>query len=473
MRLQKFFNKIIPLITLLTLLGMASCSKGPTAKESNIDYWTCTMHPSVHSKDPGKCPICSMDLVPVMKRSATPASSSENAPHHDHAAMLAGKPTGGGEMPGMPGMKAGEMQGMPGMPGMKGGAETKAPQTSEFIVPVERQQQIGVTYAKVERKPLTHTIRSVGLIVPDRSRNWQFVSRVDGYVQKLNVTSPGQVVEKDAPLLSIYSPDLLTSEREFVELLRMRDEAKSKDARETPQRLIESAKRRLQLWNVTEQQIAELERTRKASDTLTLLSPFRGMVQSVPVEQGKSVKVGDMLVEVADLSLVWMWAEFYENELSMLQVGQKLAITAKSYPGQNFYGMIALIDPFINETKRTAKVLIDIPNADFKLRPGMYVNAELAMDMGEALTVPVSAIMPTGERNVVFIDKGEGKLEPRLVQLGAKYGDIYEVQSGLQEGERVVSSANFLIDAESKVQGALKDFEQEKPKEAAGASVKP
>ena len=448
MRPRKFFSKIIPLITLLTLLGMASCSKGPTAKDSNIDHWTCTMHPSVHSKDPGKCPICSMALVPVMKGSATPASSSKNAPHHDHAAMLAGKPTGGGEM-----------QGMPGMPGMKGGAESKAPQTSEFVVPVERQQQIGVTYAKVERKPLAHTIRSVGLIVPDRSRNWQFVSRVDGYVQKLNVTSPGQVVEKDAPLLSIYSPDLLTSEREFVELLRMRDQAKSKDARETPQRLIESAKRRLQLWNVTDQQIAELERTRKASDTLTLLSPFRGVVQSVPVEQGKNVKVGDMLVEVADLSLVWMWAEFYENELSMLQVGQKLAITAKSYPGQNFDGTIALIDPFINETKRTAKVRIDIPNADFKLRPGMYVNAELAMDMGEALTVPVSAIMPTGERNVVFIDKGEGKLEPRIVQLGAKYGDIYEVQSGIQEGERVVSSANFLIDAESKVQGALKDFE--------------
>jgi membrane fusion protein, copper/silver efflux system len=449
MKARKFVNKIIPLLALLTLLGMASCSKGPSAsKDSNIDYWTCTMHPSVHSKDPGKCPICSMDLVPVIKRSATPASSSENAPHHDHAAMLAGKPTGG------------EMQGMPGMPGMKGGAESKAPQTSEFVVPVERQQQIGVTYAKVKRKPLAHTIRSVGLIVPDRGRNWQFVSRVDGYVQKLNVTSPGQVVDKDAPLLSIYSPDLLTSEREFVELLRMRDEAKTKDARETPQRLIESAKRRLQLWNVTEEQIAELEKTRKASDTLTLLSPFRGVVQSVPVEQGKSVKVGNMLVEVADLSLVWMWAEFYENELSMLQVGQKLAITAKSYPGQNFDGTIALIDPFINETKRTAKVRIDIPNADFKLRPGMYVNAELAMDMGEALTVPVSAIMPTGERNVVFIDKGEGKLEPRIVQLGGKYGDIYEVQSGLQEGERVVASANFLIDAESKIQGALKDFEK-------------
>ncbi|HZS18708.1 MAG TPA: efflux RND transporter periplasmic adaptor subunit [Candidatus Udaeobacter sp.] len=457
MKARKFFNKIIPLVALLTLSGIASCSKGPTAKkDSNVDYWTCTMHPSVHSKDPGKCPICSMDLVPVMKK-----GSAEAQPSQTQGEQM----KGGGESKGM--------AGMPGMPGMKEGEMKGGEKPSEFVVPVERQQQIGVRYAKVERKPLTHTIRSVGMIVPDRSRNWQFVSRVDGYVQKLNVTSPGQVVDKDAPLLSIYSPDLLTSEREFVELLRMRDQAKSKDARETPQRLIESAKRRLHLWNITDQQIADLEKTRKASDTLTLLSPFRGVVQSVPVEQGKNVKTGDLLVEVADLSVVWLWAEFYENELSMLQMGQKLAITAKSYPGQNFDGTIALIDPFINETKRTAKVRIDIPNPDFKLRPGMYVNAELAMNMGEALTVPVSAIMPTGERNVVFIDKGEGKLEPRIVQLGAKYGDIYEVQSGLQKGERVVASANFLIDAESKVQGALKDFEQEKPQEATASSVKP
>jgi membrane fusion protein, copper/silver efflux system len=443
--MKMFAQKITVLITLVALLlGSASCGKkGAAGKPSDVDYYTCTMHPSVHSKDPGKCPICSMDLVPVMKKGDT-----ETQPPQTQGEQMKGV----GETKGM--------AGMPGMPGMKEGEMKGGEKPGEFVVPVERQQQIGVRYAKVERKPLGHTIRAVGLIVPDKARSWQFVSRVDGYVQKLDVTAPGELVEKDAPLLSIYSPDLLTSEREFVELLRMRDTAKSKDARETPQRLIESAKRRLQLWNVTDQQIADLEKTRKAFETLTLLSPFRGVVQSVPVEQGKNVKVGDLLVEVADLSVVWLWAEFYENELSMLQVGQKITITAKSYPGQNFEGTISLIDPFLNEAKRTAKVRIDIPNPDFKLRPGMYVNAELEMDMGEALTVPVSAVMPTGTRSVVFVDKGEGKLEPRIVQLGTKYGDIYEVQSGLQENERVVASANFLIDAESKVQGALKGFEE-------------
>jgi len=445
-----FTQKVTLLIALIALLigpaGAGCVKKGASGKPSNVDYYTCTMHPSVKSQDPkGKCPICGMDLVPVMKKGGSEATA-ETSPQ-----MQGMK--GGGEKQG------GQMQGMEGMPGMKPGGETQGAQTREFVVPVERQQQIGVTYAKVKREALRHTIRSVGLVVPDKARNWQFVSRVDGYVQKLDVTAPGEIVDKGAPLLSIYSPDLLTSEREFVELLRMRDEARSKDARETPSRLINSAKQRLHLWNVTDEQIDELQKTRKPQENLTLLSPFRGIVQSVPAEQGKSVKVGDMLVEVADLSLVWVWAEFYENELPMLKVGQKIDVTAKSYPGEQFEGTISLINPFLDEAKRTAKVRIDIPNPDFKLRPGMYVNAELAMDMGEGLTIPVSAVMPTGTRNVAFVNKGGGKLEPRIVQLGSKYGESYEVQSGLREGEQVVASANFLIDAESKVQQALNEFE--------------
>src|SRR5439155_19697492 len=160
----------------------------------------------------GKCPICGMDLVPVLKKSGGDATT-ETSPQMQET--KAGGEKQGEQMKGM--------EGMPGMPGMKPGGQMQGGQTREFVVPVERQQQIGVTYAKVERKPLRHTIRSVGLVVPDKGRNWQFVSRVDGYVQKLDVKSPGEIVEKGAPLLSIYSPDLLTSEREFVELLRMRD----------------------------------------------------------------------------------------------------------------------------------------------------------------------------------------------------------------------------------------------------------
>ena len=482
--MKMFTQKTALLVAGVAVLfaGVSCPKKGAGGKPSDVDYYTCTMHPSVHKKDPGKCPICGMDLVAVTRKSdgETPVSSppeqksnraeGKPLPSNDRKIKYYKSTMMAGETSAKP---ARDSMGMDMVPVYEDDKPGAANQSSEFVVPVERQQQIGVRYAKVERKPLFHTIRAVGLIVPDKTRNWQFVSRVDGYVQKLDVTGPGELVEKNAPLLSIYSPDLLTSEREFVELLRMRDQAKSKDARETPQRLIESAKRRLQLWNVTPEQIADLEKTRKASDTLTLLSPFRGVVQSVPLEQGKNVKVGDMLVEVADLSVVWVWAEFYETELSMLNVGQKFAITTKSYPAEKFDGTLSVINPFLDQTKRTAKVRIDIPNPDFKLRPGMYVAAELAMDMGEALTVPVSAVMPTGTRSIVFVDKGQGKLEPRLVQLGTKYADIYEVRSGLQENERVVASANFLIDAESKVQGALKQFEEEQKTEETAAPEKP
>jgi Cu(I)/Ag(I) efflux system membrane fusion protein len=370
----------------------------------------------------------------VMKKTASPSASEPSS--------------GGG------------MQRMAGMPGMQSGKQMSGAPSHEFVVPVERQQQIGVSYATVKRGPLHHTIRAVGTVEPDLQKHWAFVARVDGYVKELFVPSAGQLVEKDAPLMSIYSPDLLTTERELVMLLRMRDEAKAKDARATPERLIASAESRLRQWNITDEQIVEIEQERHPSDALTLRSPFRGVVQEVPAHQGVNVKVGDHLIDIADLSVVWVLAEFYESELSMLKTGQSVAVTTSSYPNEGFEGQIAVINPFLEQVKRTAKVRIDIPNPDFKLRPGMYANVELGMDMGEGLTVPASAVMPTGSREIAFVDKGGGKLEPRVVELGEQIGDHYEVKSGLAEGERVVASANFLIDAESKVQGALKDFEE-------------
>ena len=431
--------KSIPLklFVLAALLISPACSRSNQAsKPSDVDYYTCTMHPSVHAEAPGKCPICGMDLVPVMKKNGGASPSASASP---------------GE---------GKMQGMAGMPGMPSGNQTSGVASHEFVVPVERQQQIGVTYATVTRAPLHHTIRAVGLVDADMQRHWAFVARVDGYVQELFVPSAGQPVEKDAPLISIYSPDLLSTERELVMLLRMRDEAKSKEARITPERLIAAAESRLRQWNITDEQIAELEQKRQPIESLTLRSPFRGVVQEVPARQGVNVKVGDHLIDIADLSVVWVWAEFYESELSMLQTGQQVTVTANAYPNDRFEGKIAVINPSLESAKRTTKVRIDISNPDFKLRPGMYANVELGMDMGEGLTVPASAVMPTGSREIAFVDKGGGKLEPRVVQLGGQIGDHYEVKSGLAEGERVVASANFLIDAESKVQGALADFRQ-------------
>jgi Cu(I)/Ag(I) efflux system membrane fusion protein len=436
---QLFHNPVFRLAIAVVILAITpACSKrdGAGGRDSNIDHWTCTMHPSVHAKDPGKCPICSMDLVPVMKGSATPASSSKNAPQHDHAAMLAGKPTGS--------------------------SATSSP-SNEFVVPVERQQQIGVTFATVEMKPLSHSIRAVGRVVPETQRIWRVVSRTTAYVQELGVNAPGELVKKNQVLMKLYSPELLTTQRELIDLLRSRDGTakNTHSARGDFQRLIESAERRLRLWNVTDEQITKIEQTRQADESLPILSKVDGIVQNLPVTQGANVAMGSPLVEVADLSVVWVWGEFYQDELPMLQIGQEVTVTSSSYPGEKFRGQITLIDPFIDNVKRTGRVRLDIQNPDLKLKPDMYVDLVLDMDMGRSLVVPVIAIIPTGKRNIAFVDKGEGKLEPHVLELGGKFGEVYAVNSGLKEGERVVASANFLIDAESKIQGALKDFQQQ------------
>jgi len=415
----------------LTVL-LVSCTKGgSSAKPDNVDYYTCTMHPSVKSQDPkAKCPICSMDLVPVMKKNVGASERESVKASHAHHAPNAPRD----DAPDAP---------------------------TEFTVPVERQQQIGVTYAEIRKKPFTHTVRAVGTVAYDKQRHWDYVTRVEGYVEKLFVFSRGEAVEKNAPVLTIYSPDLLTTQKEFVDVLETRDEARNKGneaVRDSMERLVESAKQRLRLWNIGDAQISELEKTRKPQELLTLLSPFKGIVQNLGVDQGRRVMLGDHLVDIADLSVVWVWAEFYQDELPMLKKGLPMVMSTSSYPGEEFKGKISVIDPFINDVSRTGRVRIDAENADMKLRPDMYVDVNLTMDMGEGPAVPVSAVLPTGQRNIVFVDKGEGKLEPRFVDLGRKYGDVYEIKSGLKEGERVVTSANFLIDAEAKVQGALKSW---------------
>ena len=210
-------------------------------------------------------------------------------------------------------------------------------------------------------------------------------------------------------MLTIYSPDLLTTQNEFVDLLKVRDQARdngNQPVLDSTERLVEAARQRLRLWNISAEQIGALETNRKPQETLTLYSPFRGVVQDIAVTQGRKVMAGDHLVDVADLSAVWVWAEFYQDELPMLKKGLPVSISSSSYPGAKFDGEISVIDPFMNETMRTGRVRIDVKNDDFKLHPNMYVDAEVTMDMGESVAVPVSAVLPTGKHNIVFVFQG-------------------------------------------------------------------
>jgi membrane fusion protein, copper/silver efflux system len=452
----RFFQILIALsISLLASAVLIGCSK-PAAKKAaaaDVDYYTCTMHPSVHSKDPGKCPICAMDLVPVKTKTA------ENKGGNTGIGTQSG--TGPTE----------EMQ--------TGSASPAPAQSTEFTVPVERQQQIGVTYATVTKRPIRLSIRSVGMLESDTSKIFDYVARVDGYVQELKVSSPGERVSQGQPLITIYSPDLHSTEQELINILNDRD--RSNTSRPSNDQLIDASKRRLKLWNVSDQEIVELEKTRKPSDQLVLRSPFDGVVNEVMSRPGMNVKMGDKLVSVLNLSTLWVWAEFYENEVGLLRQEQPIDVTLPAFPKQIFQGQIAVISPTIDATKRTIRVRIDIPNAKGQLHPGMYANVEVKIEDGEALTIPVQAALPTGERMLVFVDQGQGKLLPRYVQVGRSFTTFdgqeqesyYRVVNGLQEGERIVASANFLIDAESQVQGALKDWQEEQPTPTPGMTEKP
>jgi len=260
---SKILFLVFALTSGTTVLGLLpACSKAGqmAAHDDDVDYYTCAMHPSVKSHNPkDKCPICSMDLLPVMKRD------------HEHAGQTAA---------GMSGMPAKA----PNTPAMI------ADQPSEFTIPLDRQQLIGVTYAQVTRQPLRSVIRAVGTVAVDKQRHWDYVARVDGYVQSLKVFAPGEVVEKGQVLMDIYSPDLMATQNEFLDLLRMRDQAEkngSTATKENAERLLAAARQRLSQWNIAEAQIEALAESRAALETLQLVSPFRGVVETVGVDQGR------------------------------------------------------------------------------------------------------------------------------------------------------------------------------------------
>jgi membrane fusion protein, copper/silver efflux system len=450
------------ILWLALLLALPFQVDAKTVKPPDVDYYTCTMHPSVRSQDPdGKCPICGMDLVPVLKKGAPAMASAtgntnQAAPGERKIKFYQSTMSPRETSP----TPAKDSMGMEMEPVYEETGDAEK-QPDEFTVPVERQQQIGVTYATIGKQPFHYSVRTVGTVAFDKARHWDYVARVEGYVSKLSVFSRGDLVEKDSPLMSIYSPDLLTTENEFINLLKTQDDAHAKKQPAllaSTDLLVDGAKQRLRLWNITDEQIENLENTRQPKETLTLYSPFKGVVQDIDVDQGRHVSVGDHLVDVADLSAVWVWGQFYQDDLSLLKTGSSVTITTSSYPGDKFAGKISVIDPFLNNETRTVRARIDVDNSDFKLRPDMYVDVELDVDMGEGVAVPVAAVLPTGLHNIVFVDKGNGRLQPRFVELGRKYGDFFEVKSGLNEGERVVNSANFLIDAEAQVQGALKSW---------------
>ena len=322
----------------------------------------------------------------------------------------------------------------------------------------ERQQLIGVRFGSVEKRALTKVIRTVGRIDYDEKRIGIVSPKISGWIEELYVDFTGQFVRKGAPLLTIYSPELVSTQEEYLLALKARqDWSKSpfSEVTEGGNLLAESARRRLKLWDISDAQIQALEENREPKKTLTLYSPFTGHVLEKMVNKGQFVDAGMALYKIADLSVVWLIADIYESELSFIRLGQTAALRLTHQPGDTFSGKVVYIYPSLDPRTRTARVRVELPNPFGRLKPEMFADVELRADLGARLAVPESAVIDTGLRQIAIVDKGQGIFEPREVKLGIKVDDHVEVLKGLAAGERVVTSANFLIDSESKLKEAV------------------
>jgi Cu(I)/Ag(I) efflux system membrane fusion protein len=419
------------------------------AEEQTAQQYTCGMHPMIIVDEPGLCPICNMDLLPL-KFAGTEASSTpagERVIKYWAAPM---DPTFIRDEPGKSPM------GMDLVPVY----EDESATGSIISIDPVTSQNMGVRMTPVTRKSLSRTVRTVGLVGYEEPKQFSVNSKIDGWVERLYVNETGQFVKKGSALLEIYSPLLVSAQEEFL-LARNNSQSLAKSPfpsiADGAKRLLESSRRRLKLWDISDRQISHLEKTGDVVKTLTLYAPYDGIVSMKMVREGQFIKGGMELLVISDISKVWVYADIYEYEMPWVKVGQKAKIILPYVGSDPIESEVSYIYPFVEPKTRTIKARFDIDNPDFTLKPDMYVNVRLETEPVEnALTVPVEAVLHSGERQTVFVALGDGKFEPRLVKTGlqSEAGDI-EIVQGLLEGEHVVISAQFMLDSESKLREAI------------------
>jgi Cu(I)/Ag(I) efflux system membrane fusion protein/cobalt-zinc-cadmium efflux system membrane fusion protein len=342
---------------------------------------------------------------------------------------------------------------------------TPPPSTEAPLVPVQispqRLQSIGVKTGEVERKFVEDEIRVTGNVAVDETRLSTVQVRYSGYIQKVFADATYQYLRKGQPLFTIYSPDLVATEREYLVARKNQRRVAQSTVPGVAQgaaSLLEAATERLKQWGVSQREIERLESTGEVQKELEVESPVSGYITERNALPNLTVQPETRLYSVADLSSVWVLAEVFQNDLGRIKVGDRATLTVDSYPGRIFEGRVNFIYPQVDMMTRTARTRLIFSNSGLKLSPGMFVNVTLKISMGKQLVIPATGVLQSGTRQIIFVSRGDGYIEPREVQLGSRAGNDFMVLKGLRAGEQIVTSANFLIDSESQLQAALGSF---------------
>jgi RND family efflux transporter MFP subunit len=455
MRLQ---TKGIKLIALLGVLLAAACgaallltgcgndqSSAAGAKEEQL--YTCGMHPQVIEHKPGNCPICGMKLTPVRKEAAAKAPPGERKVKHYKSTMNPGEVSPG---------PAKDSMGMDMVPVYED--EAAAAESSAITIDPVTMQNMNLLTGLVTRGPLRRVVRTVGAVDFDETALTEVTTKFKGWVEKLYVDSTGQQVHRGDPLFDIYSPELYSAQVEYLLALNQPTNLSGTGA----QALQSSALAKLKFLDVPDEQIAQISKDGQARKTLRINAPRDGIVAEKMVVAGQMVEAGMKLYRLADLGTVWVQSQIYEQDLSLVRLGQEATVSLSYLPDRKFRGRVTYVYPTVDEKTRTAKVRMEFHNPGYFLKPGMFTTVELDAEVSPAaLLVPDSAVLRSGENNTVFVALEGGKFEPRTVALGLRAeGNLYQVLSGLSEGERVVTSGQFMLDSESQLREAIQKMRE-------------
>lgn len=475
MKTYPYRTSLIKILTMLSLLAIGlivviSCSsESETAKTEQVEtegqLYTCGMHPEVILHEPGQCPKCGMDLVPL--KSNTGGSGAGQASSTDKGKILYWQaPMNPTEIYDKPGKSK---MGMDLVPVYEGQVSSGS---SIQIDPVT-VQNMGVRTTAVQRLDFQRTLRTVGKIDFNEENIYVVSSKISGWIEKLNVDYTGQEVRKGQTLLEVYSPELVTTQQEYLLALKNRDmvgQSGIASVRESAESLVNASRQRLTYWDIPNADIRRLEESGQVRKTLRLVSPADGVVIHKNALTGMHIKEGANLYRIADLSTVWLNASIYDNEASWIREGLDAELELAYAPGKTLHGRVAYIYPYLSEKARDIKVRFEFPNSNLRLKPGMYGNVRIKTPpIHDALVVPTEAVIRSGQRNLVFIARGDGRFEPREVTIGEESEDGHiRIVSGLIGNEDVVISAQFMLDSESRLQEAIQKMLAEK----SGASAK-